>query len=76
MFNTEIKKTSADWQEIIPEPLVLDPDGWDRQNFQHSWYEEQITRKEYFNRLSSSTVTHSKRWIEAHQQALAKYNKK
>ena len=71
-----VKRTSKDWQEIIPEPLVLDPDGWDRQNFQYSWYEEQITRKEYFNRLSSSTVTHSKRWIEAHQQALAKYNKK
>ena len=48
-------KTSAEWQAIYPYPAVLDPDGWDRKNFQHSWYEEQITREEYERRLTFST---------------------
>ncbi len=48
--------TSEVWQLIYPYPKVLDPDGWDRQNYQYSWYEERITYEEYFNRISKSTV--------------------
>ena len=48
-------KTSNEWQKIIPEPRVLDPDGWDRRNFQYSWYEEKITLSEYNKRLLIST---------------------
>ena len=48
-------KTSNDWQKLIPDPKVLDPDGWDRRNFQYSWYEEKITLSEYNKRLSIST---------------------
>jgi hypothetical protein len=48
--------TSEAWQLIYPYPKVLDPDGWDRQNYQYSWNEERITYEEYFNRISKSTV--------------------
>lgn len=34
--------------------LVMDPDGWDRQNFEASWAEE-ITEDEFMERLSKST---------------------
>lgn len=37
-----MKKTSQEWQELYPEIKVLDPDGWDRTNFQYSWYKEKI----------------------------------
>lgn len=51
-----IYKTSEEWQKLYPEPKVLDPDGWDRTNFQHSWYEELITLEMYKDRLFQSTV--------------------
>ena len=50
-----IKKTSEEWQSIFPYPKVLDPDGWDRKNYDYSWKEEKITLEEYENRLSNST---------------------
>lgn len=49
-------KTSAQWQMQFPEKVVVDPDGWDRTNFTHSWYREQITLEEYQRRVSLSTV--------------------
>lgn len=49
-------KTSAEWQEQFPNPKVYDPDGWDRRNFQFSWYEEQITLEEYKTRAGHSTI--------------------
>lgn len=48
-------KTSADWQQLKPEVTVLDPDGWDRKNYQFSWHEELITEQEYEHRIMSST---------------------
>jgi hypothetical protein len=57
-MNEEEVKTSQDWQTLYPDPLVLDPDGWDRKNFQFSWYEEKITHKEYIVRLIGSTCAH------------------
>ena len=47
--------TSQEWQELHPDIVVMDPDGWDRKNYQFSWYEEQITEGEYFIRRLSST---------------------
>jgi hypothetical protein len=52
----QIKKTSQEWQLEHPNLTVYDPDGWDRSNFQYSWYEELITYDEYQKRLMSSTV--------------------
>jgi hypothetical protein len=48
--------TSAEWQNIFPKTQVLDPDGWDRQNYEFSWHEEKIDRNEYDRRLMQSTI--------------------
>lgn len=55
------KKTSEVWLEELNNSgddyiIVYDPDGWDRQNYQFSFYEEEITETEFTNRLGSSTV--------------------
>lgn len=52
---SEIKKSSQQWQSLYPYPKVLDPDGWDRENYNYSWYEELITLEEYNRRVSNST---------------------
>ena len=49
-------KTSEEWQKQFPNTKVIDPDGWDRKNYQYSWFEEKITLAEYITRLSRSTV--------------------
>ena len=52
-------KTSDEWENSdLPEmkgTKVLDPDGWDRQNYQFSYYEELITKDEYLHRVGYST---------------------
>jgi hypothetical protein len=51
----EIKKTSSEWiKEVGYE--VIDPDGWNRSDFQNSWYEEMITYQEFQKRLLGSTL--------------------
>lgn len=52
---SEIKKSSQQWQSLYPYPKVLDPDGWDRKNYDYSWNEELITLEEYKNRCNRST---------------------
>jgi|2_EtaG_2_1085320.scaffolds.fasta_scaffold146909_1 hypothetical protein len=51
------KKTSAEWQALTPEIIVLDPDGWNRKNYNYSWNVERITEKEYNSRVSKSTCS-------------------
>lgn len=51
-------KTSDKWLELIEEserPMIYDADGWDRSNFQYSFYEELITKEEFNQRLMMST---------------------
>lgn len=48
-------KTSEEWQKLC-KIEVLDPDGWDRGNYQFSWHEELISREEFEKRLLPSTV--------------------
>jgi hypothetical protein len=53
------KKTSKEWLNIIPDKYrlkILDPDGWDRKNYDFSFNQELITFEEFMNRVSSSTV--------------------
>lgn len=52
-----VKKTSEAWSKdsAFNDVMVCDPDGWDRQNFQHSWFEEAITKGEFEARLTAST---------------------
>jgi len=47
-------KTSEDWQKLC-KITVLDHDGWNRFNYQYSWYEEMISRKEFMQRILMST---------------------
>jgi hypothetical protein len=54
-------KTSEEWNKILCKKLgiqyiILDPDGWDRMNFQKSFHEELITKSEFTNRLMKSTL--------------------
>lgn len=53
-----VLKTSEQWQtDLLPDTFViLDPDGWDRKNYQYSFYEEKIDIHEFTNRLWASTV--------------------
>ena len=39
-------KTSEEWSNYCPF-TVLAPDGWDRKNYQYSWFEERITKMEF-----------------------------
>ena len=49
--------TSADWKEsFCPELVILDPDGWDRSNYDYSFNEEFISEEEFMGRLIGSTV--------------------
>ena len=54
-MNLEGKKTSQEWQSLIKEVVVYDPDGWDRNNYEYSWEQEQITIQEFFMRVAEST---------------------
>jgi len=47
-------KTSSEWEEEC-KVIVLDPDGWDRENYHFSWFEEKITKEEFERRLMFST---------------------
>ena len=49
------KRTSVEWQKQFSDIIVHDPDGWDRTNYEYSWYKELITLEEYNNRLTRST---------------------
>lgn len=52
-------KTSNDWYKEIPKEhnvIILDPDGWDRKNYEYSFNEELITKEEFLMRISRSTI--------------------
>lgn len=52
-------KTSKEWMELIPEKyklILLDPDGWDRKNYDYSFNEERITKEQFMDRLAFSTI--------------------
>jgi len=68
-------KTSEEWQKQFPNPKVLDPDGWDRKNYQYSWFEEKITLAEYTTRLHKSSVQGLIPQEEPKQEKLEEYIK-
>lgn len=59
-MENEEKKTSYEWVQQLRFDII-DPDGWDRENFHYSWYEEKITKDEFFNRTLRSTVNNYRR---------------
>ena len=50
----EESRTSEEWQKLC-RVTVLDPDGWNRLNYQFSWHEELIDRDEFEKRMVIST---------------------
>ena len=50
-------KTADEWLQHsdFKHVCLMDPDGWDRKNFDESWAEK-ITRSEFEERLMHSTV--------------------
>jgi hypothetical protein len=52
-------KTSEQWYVDYP-IQILDADGWDRDNFQYSWFEELITFQEFDRRAMASTCISKK----------------
>lgn len=50
-------KTSDKWLEEVERKIrLLDADGWDRGNFEYSFFGEKITKAEFDRRLLDSTV--------------------
>jgi hypothetical protein len=54
---TPLTMTSDQWlqQPAYQHITVLDPDGWDRLNYEFSFLQELITEAEFKQRLSIST---------------------
>lgn len=50
-----IKKVSSEWVKEVGYEII-DPDGWDRKNYDYSFNKEKITKEEFDKRLSTSTV--------------------
>lgn len=63
-LNDPIKKTSEQWynqvREFSPNYHIMDPDGWDRTNYDFSFKEELITYDEFVKRSMYSTATYHK----------------
>ncbi|TSE11369.1 hypothetical protein FOF46_01380 [Aquimarina algiphila] len=59
-----MKRTSQGWhikaQEETTTIIIYDPDGWDRTNFDYSFFEEYITAKEFEKRMINSTIMFGK----------------
>ena len=57
-------KTSEQWYEIArklnPGFVIMDPDGWDRKNYDYSWKEQLIDLQEFQDRVLQSTCLWSK----------------
>ncbi len=55
-----VEKTSQQWYDELRKTsniTIMDPDGWDRTNYQYSFTEELITKEKFNERLSRSTVS-------------------
>ncbi len=60
----EVLKTSEEWYKGYTERTgitILDPDGWDRKNYEFSWYRELLTQEEFAGRVMFSTVRRTKK---------------
>jgi len=55
-----MKKTSKDWYELIQGKesgfVIMDPDGWDRKNYDYSFNQELVTLVEFKMRSTRSTT--------------------
>ena len=51
-------RTSEKWANLLLRngEVILDPDGWDREDFHFSFFEEMINEEEFKRRMMFSTV--------------------
>lgn len=54
--DAERERPSGEWATLLGWQ-IMDPDGWDRRNFDASW-SERITEAEFVSRASMSTARH------------------
>ena len=66
-----MKKTSEEWLKESDYD-ILDPDGWDRKNYDFSFRQELITEDEFWNRLVRSTVMYKKGEIDKEKHTWVK----
>jgi len=50
----DIKRTPAEWEQVTG-IRILDPDGWDRKNFEVDWAIP-LTEKEFIAKAFTSTI--------------------
>jgi hypothetical protein len=55
MADAELK-TSKEWYALSTGYVIMDPDGWDRTNYDFSFNVEPISINEYTKRVGRSTV--------------------
>jgi hypothetical protein len=48
--------TSDEWLKCYPDLNIMDYDGWDRSNYQYSFYEEKVDLNTFKKRVNSSKV--------------------
>lgn len=54
-----ILKTSAEWMSQYKDDFTIyDPDGWDRKNYEYSWFIEKIPFREFQSRVLRSTLVY------------------
>ena len=63
------KRTSKEWNTEMTAAVnikILDPDGWDRNNFQYSFFEKIIKKKKFKKKVMMSTkmgdIREKKEW--------------
>tara|TARA_R110000782_G_scaffold29041_3_gene72511 strand:+ start:189 stop:551 length:363 start_codon:yes stop_codon:yes gene_type:complete len=52
-------KTSEEWGNMFERFTIIKPDGWDRKNFEFSWFKELITERQYVSRLTQSITSYN-----------------
>lgn len=52
----EIKKTSEEWNEKF-RVKIIDPIGWDEENFEFSWFDEYMSKEKFLKRVFYSEVS-------------------
>jgi hypothetical protein len=71
----KVKKASSEWIKEY-NIKILDPDGWDRKNYDYSFNQEKITRTEFEKRLVRSTIQGTIRGVIYHDKLYKKEEKK
>lgn len=56
-MSEQLKKTALEWYKDCKDIEILDPDGFDRSNYEYTWNELLMTEEEFNDRLARCTCT-------------------